>query len=252
MREKTSVITVKEFVEKLAAGGGDNPSPADCVEYGLQCGWLNPQDAVAQDEGLKRKDAARIIHNFLRMELKEADETDGSTAYALLDLFDCRICAGPIIQVYVKGIMDGVTLPDGRMIFNADKKVLLFEAEEIVRKVFQRKVRVPRAGVDLYSTITKDVKELSPEGAIQLLKERERILLVDVRTEREYEENHMENAINVPLLSIIKNPFVLNENRDTMILLYCNEGYQSKAAAQCLVEAGYETVAFFAKKESLR
>jgi rhodanese-related sulfurtransferase len=74
---------------------------------------------------------------------------------------------------------------------------------------------------------------------------------VDVRTEREYEVAPMENAINVPLLSLIKNPFLFSENRDKTILLYCQEGYQSKAAAQCLLEAGYEKVAFFAKKERM-
>jgi rhodanese-related sulfurtransferase len=76
-------------------------------------------------------------------------------------------------------------------------------------------------------------------------------LLVDVRPEREYGEEHINSAINAPLLSILKNPFMFSENREKNILLYCMEGYQSKAAAQCLKEAGYKNVAFFAwnKKE---
>ena len=41
---------------------------------------------------------------------------------------------------------------------------------------------------------------------------------------------------------------MFSENRDKLILLYCKEGYQSKAAAQCLAEAGYKNVAFFAWK----
>ena len=78
-----------------------------------------------------------------------------------------------------------------------------------------------------------------------MLQTGKKILLVDVRTEREYEENHMENAINVPLLSIIKNPVVFSDNRNNMIWLYCKEGYQSRAAAQCLLEAGYSGVKYF-------
>lgn len=198
--------------------------------------------------GLPRKEAAHIIHDFLRTELQEADEADGSPAYALQDLFDCRVCAGHIIQVYVKGIMDGTILPDGRMIFDANKEVSFREAEKIVARVFNKKERMLRGESGLSGNMAREPKEFPLKHVFQLLKENKNTLLVDVRTEREYEQEHLENAVNAPLLSIIKNPFVFSENRDKMLLLYCNEGYQSKAAAQCLLEAGYEKVAFFAWK----
>jgi len=249
MEENTFAIAVKEFVKKVTAGGGEHPSPADCVEYGLQRGWLEPQDVAGKEDDLLRKQAARILHKYLRLELKESDEVDGSPAYVLQDLFDCRVCAGHIIQVYVKGIMDGVMLTDGRMIFSAEDSVSEAEAEEIVSKMFQTETRTPRAVADVRDDTGKEPSELSLEQAMQLLQETKHILLVDVRTAREYEENPMENAINVPLLSLVKNPFIFSENRDKKILLYCHEGYQSKVAAQCLLEAGYENVAFFAKKE---
>ena len=82
------------------------------------------------------------------------------------------------------------------------------------------------------------------------MKEEKRPLIVDVRTEKEYAESSLPGAVNIPLLSIIKNPFVLSENRDKIIVLYCREGYQSKAAARCLLEAGYKQVSFFAWKEN--
>jgi len=232
MTEKTFAITEKEFIEKLTAGGGTNPSPAGCVE-----------------DTLLRKEAARIVHNFLRMELQEADAVDGSPAYALQDLFDCRVCAGHIIQVYVKGIMDAVVLPDGRRIFGTDKEVSLCEAEKIVARIFHKEDRISREESGMPDNIAKEPEEISPEQAMQLLKENENTLLADVRTEREYEQGHLENAINVPLLTIIKNPFVFSENRNKLILVYCKEGMQSKAAAGCLLEAGYEKVVFFAWKE---
>lgn len=244
-------ITVKDFVEKLTAGGGENPSPADCVEYGVQHGWLESQDVDSKEEKLLRKQAARMVHQFLRQELGETDEADGSPAYVLADLFDCHICAGHIIQVYVKGIMDGVILADGRQIFATDDMVSEKEAEEIVERVFQKECRRLRSETGNQSRGVSEPQKISLEYALQLVQEEKRALLVDVRTEREYEQDHLENAMNVPLLSIIKNPFVFSENRDTIIMLYCNEEYQSKAAAQCLSEAGYEKVAYFARKEDL-
>jgi len=60
----------------------------------------------------------------------------------------------------------------------------------------------------------------------------------------------MADAMNFPLMKIIKNPYAVCENRDKMILLYCEEGAQSEAAAKCLLEAGYEKVAYFARKTS--
>ena len=245
MGKENSAITVKEFVAKLAAGGGLHPSPADCVEYGMQQGWLESRDAAIKEQVLLRKHAARIIHNFLRLELKEPDEVDGSPAYVLQDLFDCRVCAGHIIQVYVKGIMDSVALPDGQMIFATDEAVSRKDAEDFVIKVFQAAHRTVRNEVASQSKTVREPVELSTEQVAQLLQTDKKILLVDVRTEREYEENHMENAKNVPLLSIIKNPFLFSDYRDNMILLYCTEGYQSKAAAQCLLETGYFAVAYF-------
>lgn len=251
MSEKAFAISVKEFIEKLSAGGGLVPSPADCAEYGLQRGWLETQDVVGKENVLLRKQAARILHEYLRMELKETDEVDGSPAYVLQDLFDCRVCAGHIIQVYVKGIMDSIRLPDDRMVFGGEEVVTKEEAEKFVVRMFRSEVRTPRTEAKVRDSAAKEPKELSLIQVMQLLQEPEKILLVDVRTEREYEVAPMENAINVPLLSLIKNPFLFSENRDKTILLYCQEGYQSKAAAQCLLEAGYEKVAFFAKKERM-
>lgn len=243
---KISAITVKEFVEKLIAGGGENPLPAVCMEYGLQRGFLEQQDVMNPEQPLVRKHAARIIHNFLRMELKEADEIDGSPAYILQDLFDCRVCAGHIIQVYVKGIMDDRSVSDGRRIFDGEGVVLPTEAEEILSRIFQEKARIPRKETDVSDRIAKEPVEITSEQAVQLLRESDNVRLVDVRTEREYEQSHMKDAINVPLLSVIKNPFVFSEDRNTLLLLYCTNGYQSRVAAQCLLEAGYQKVAYFA------
>ena len=50
-----AAITVKEFVEKLTAGGGEHLSPADGMEYGLQHGWLETQDVANPEQAVLRK-----------------------------------------------------------------------------------------------------------------------------------------------------------------------------------------------------
>lgn len=199
---------------------------------------------------MTRKKIVGLIHDFLRTELQEPDEMDSSPAYELQDLFDCRVCAGHIIQIYVKGIMDEVVLPDGRLIFAGEKEVSKEELEDIITKTCFQEFRTPRRTEKKNCSSAGEPEEISLEQVKHLMKEEKRPLIVDVRTEKEYAESSLPGAVNIPLLSIIKNPFVLSENRDKIIVLYCREGYQSKAAARCLLEAGYKQVSFFAWKEN--
>lgn len=195
---------------------------------------------------LLRKDAARIIHEFLRDELKEPEESDASPAYRLQDLFDCRVCAGHVIQVYVKGIMEGYFTREGRFIFGMQDKVLAEELERIVERAIKSEYRkkCSEAGQS-----NKLPQEISFEEAQAICRTEKEVTLIDVRTAREYGEYHLKDAVNIPVMSVLKNPYMVCERRDSILLLYCNEGYQSQGAARCLSEAGYEKVYYFAWKK---
>ena len=67
--------------------------------------------------------------------------------------------------------------------------------------------------------------------------------LIDVRTKDEYDEYHLDNAINIPFDSIgedIKN--VENISLDTPIIVYCKSGARSSQAYSTLKGAGYKNV----------
>lgn len=247
-------VTIGKFVEKLASCGGSVPLHVDYPEQAYQSGWLEAQDVLGKEQAVQRKTAARIIHEFLRREMKEADEVDGSPAYRLQDLFDCRVCAGHIIQVYVKGIMDGKESPDGRVIFGTEAVLSLEETEEILCRIFDKSRRKMRNVAAQEAEIKENSEkgfllseaELSVEQAMQMVQEEKQALLIDVRTQRDFEQEHRKGAVNVPWVQLLKNPYMVSERRDVPILLYCAEGYQSRAAAQMLLEAGYEKVFYFA------
>lgn len=76
-----------------------------------------------KDDVLTRKKCARIIHEFLQKKISEPDETDIEKAYVIKDLFDCRVCANHIAQVYLKGIMDAFDLGQELVLFLPDKEV---------------------------------------------------------------------------------------------------------------------------------
>ncbi len=68
------------------------------------------------------------------------------------------------------------------------------------------------------------------------------IVLIDVRTEAEYNEKHLSKAINIPNEKIkdIKNHEEIT--KDTIIIVYCRSGARSKNSANELINMGYKNV----------
>lgn len=68
-------------------------------------------------------------------------------------------------------------------------------------------------------------------------------VIVDVRTEAEYNERHIENALLIPLDTISKE--VLEEkipDKEAYIIVYCRSGSRSKKAQEELNNLGYTNV----------
>lgn len=118
------------------------PNTPDYMDYGYQVGWLEDMDITYCNEPLQRKNAARILHEFMRIELKEADVEDVSPAKKLRDLYDCRVCAKHVMQVYTKGIMEGNYLTDTLYLFEMNRGITVQEAETYIARVFQSKLRI--------------------------------------------------------------------------------------------------------------
>ena len=77
------------------------------------------------------------------------------------------------------------------------------------------------------------------------LKERmqkENILLIDVRSNQEYEEGHLNGAINIPLYRLEQEIEKYVENKEQVIFLYCSSGYRSKQGRSKLEKLGYTNV----------
>ena len=115
------------------------------------------------------------------------------------------------------------------------------EACKIVERMFKKELRIVPEGL---TKVLPKAKRLLFEEAM-LLDDKKHSLLVDVRTQNEYEEGHLPHALSIPLADILKNPYVPNSNQAVPMLLYCTHGYNSEIAANCLVEAGYKKVYYF-------
>ena len=83
--------------------------------------------------------------------------------------------------------------------------------------------------------------KITPEEAKNMM-DTQTVTIVDVRTEAEYQEGHVPQAILVPNESIEgKKPDALPDT-DAVLLVYCRSGRRSKEASDKLLALGYENV----------
>ncbi len=83
--------------------------------------------------------------------------------------------------------------------------------------------------------------EISYKKVKNLLKENH-VFLIDVRSSREFEEGHLDGAINIPVYNIENQIQNLVTNKQNTIILYCSSGHRSIKAKEILDRLGYENV----------
>lgn len=68
------------------------------------------------------------------------------------------------------------------------------------------------------------------------------VLIIDVRTEAEWNTGYLENAIHIPLDTIEKNITLTEPDKNKEIYLYCRSGNRSGKATSILQNLGYKNV----------
>ena len=89
------------------------------------------------------------------------------------------------------------------------------------------------------------IKYVSMDDIVEIMQENENYIILDVRTEAEYNEGHIPNAICIPNETIDENVIKKLPNKDQLILIYCRSGNRSKQALQKLKEIGYTNLIEF-------
>ena len=67
-------------------------------------------------------------------------------------------------------------------------------------------------------------------------------IVIDVRSNREFSENHLDNAISIPLPEIKRKIELYVRQKDKRILVYCEYGGRSAKAVKILNDLGYINV----------
>lgn len=69
-------------------------------------------------------------------------------------------------------------------------------------------------------------------------------MLIDCRTKEEFDEGHLEDAVNIPVQDLMKGEFGMLATipKDTEIRCYCASGARSQVAKQILESSGYTNI----------
>ena len=86
---------------------------------------------------------------------------------------------------------------------------------------------------------------ITAEEAKQIMDSEEGYIILDVRTQEEYDEGHIPGAIVISHEEIAEKAEEVLTDKDQLILVYCRSGRRSKIAAEALMELGYTNIKEF-------
>ena len=86
---------------------------------------------------------------------------------------------------------------------------------------------------------------ITAEEAKQIMDTEEGYIILDVRTQEEYDQGHIPGAILIPHTEIEARAEEVLTDKDKLILVYCRSGRRSKIAAEALAELGYTNIKEF-------
>ena len=88
-------------------------------------------------------------------------------------------------------------------------------------------------------------EQISGEQAKALMDSEKDYVIIDARTQEEFDGGHIPGAVLIPEYEIAQRAEDELPDKDQLILVYCRSGRRSKIASQALVDLGYTNVKEF-------
>ena len=88
-------------------------------------------------------------------------------------------------------------------------------------------------------------EQITAEEAKTIMDTETDYIIIDARTDEEFAEGHIEDAILIPEYEIANRAEKELPDKDALILVYCRSGRRSKIASDELVKLGYTNVKEF-------
>ena len=103
----------------------------------------------------------------------------------------------------------------------------------------------PLTCIGCFSGGSLSYEQISQAQARALMDSESGYIIIDARTQSEYDEGHIPGAIMIPEYEIADRAEKELPDKNQLILVYCRSGRRSKIAAEELVKLGYTNVKEF-------
>jgi hydroxyacylglutathione hydrolase len=206
----------------------------------------NKQGYESLDEVLKRGKIALSAHDF------EAAAND--TAALILDTRDAQIFAKGFVPNSINIGIDGSFAPwVGALIPDIKQQILIVDEPGREEEVITRLARVGydytigylKGGIQAWKDAGKEIDEIRSISADELaeeLKDDKNAVVLDVRNQSEYQDEHVAEAVNAPLDFINDSMLIVNKTKTNYV--HCGSGYRSMIFASILRARGYDPGTF--------
>ena len=91
-------------------------------------------------------------------------------------------------------------------------------------------------------SMASEVLVITPEALLDYQQSGEKILLLDVRSEKEFANGYIESAQNIPYKELPAQLLTLAEFKSRPVVVYCERGGRASKAEKILLEAGFSNV----------
>ncbi len=90
--------------------------------------------------------------------------------------------------------------------------------------------------------VDESYKKITGQEAKEILKKEKNVVLLDVRTKKDYDTYHLPNAIFIDKNDVESQASTKLPNKKQHIIVYCTAGVRSRASANILISLGYTNV----------
>lgn len=85
-------------------------------------------------------------------------------------------------------------------------------------------------------------KDININELKEISQNSEKVILLDVRSPQEFNEGHLNGAINIPLYELETCCSCKLKDKDRVIIVYCQSGVRSKKAIRILNKNGFKNL----------
>ena len=106
-----------------------------------------------------------------------------------------------------------------------------------------KKILTVLLGLSLFGCSSKaNYHQIDGQSALDMMNNETDYIIIDVRTESEYQQGHIKNAINIPNESIDESVSEILADKGQLLLVYWRSGNRSKQASEKLAKLGYSNI----------